>query len=142
VGSISAWSLCILQRREGLAIEAIAASSGVSWGACQWRPALLSCKGVTKATRRDEVGAPWHNPRTVYECENLFTVVRNLYARMLSWFYCPWAGYKGSGPVTPAVLNMWLQANSMKLNTTNSFSGRPQYEYVFDENGCAEERHL
>ena len=135
----------------GTAIEAIAAASGIRWGACHWHPELSTCNGVAKIadipsrqTAQGGLYSDWHNPHMleVYKCNNLFSVVRNPYTRMLSWFYCPWAGYKGDEIITPSVLNKWLQESMRQINPAVSFSGIPQYEYVFDEKGNQRVNHV
>lgn len=66
---------------------------------------------------------PWHNPKTplkkIYRCDNLFTVVRDPYTRMLSEFNRPWVGYKsGNGthgrPITSFTLNSWVQRGTRR----------------------------
>lgn len=125
----------------GTAIESIAAASGLSWGACKWRGVDLStCKGVHGVTRSLSGSSPWHNPRTVYDCPNLFTVVRDPYTRMLSAFYCKWAGYKGK-EITAEILNTWLQQKLL----TNHSRGRlleRQANYIFDEGGLPRIKHV
>lgn len=126
----------------GTAIESIAAASGIPWGACHARRELPTCKGLAKTAHSPTSYSDWHNPRIAYKCNNLFTIVRNPYTRILSWFYCPWEGYNREEPVTPSVFNKWLQKSISKIEQSVSFHGKPQYEYVFDERGAQRVKHV
>ena len=77
----------------------------------------------------------------------VFTVVRNPYDRMLSWFNCPWTGYKGRERVTAKTLNLWLLRHLQRVkslqNRNKSFvSGRPQYDYVYRRDGSQRIKHV
>ena len=126
----------------GTAIESVAAASNVAWGACQYRTELETCKGLQNLKAKNHRFL-WHDPRKQYDCPNLFTVVRNPYTRMLSEFYCPWTGYKGSD-TSAHQLNVWIQNEIQKLikDANNEGHAIPAYKYVFDDNNQIRIRHV
>ena len=124
----------------GTALESIAAASGLSWGSCKWIN-ISTCNGVHGLTRTLSGGDHWHNPRTEYDCPNLFTVVRDPYTRMISEFYCKWAGYKGRLNVTAEILNTWLQQRLLS-NRLPGWHFTRQANYIFGEGGRQRVKHV
>lgn len=141
----------------GTALEAWGRDHGFSWGF------------LWKEAGEEKYGSPlrdaWHtppmdflvNPYAKYE---MFVVVRDPYARMISEFRCPWWGYGGMwgpGPgwkdnggsvmqwnetkraeATADDLNAWLQEKLRDGAARPPFHyGHfiPQYLYIFDQNG-------
>jgi len=147
-----------ITKTAGSKLESIAAKNGIAWGSCKLENPIW-CNGLARTGTREMAkefesqcrGAAWHNPKnsfkTMYMCDNLFTVVRDPYARMLSEFNCPFAGYKGSqySLDKTSTLNEWVQRKLRVVQAKGSFKcyhGNRQYEYVYDKNGTQIIQHI
>jgi hypothetical protein len=92
---------------------------------------------------------PWHTPpqffqQSPYDGYEMFTVVRDPYARMISEFRCPWNGYRiwdlpARAAATVADLNDWIlnKLNNESVARPPFIHGHmlPQHLYIFGKNG-------
>ena len=119
----------------GTAIEAAAAEKNIIWGACHHIPHIKTCQGINTSSTSKINNYLWHDYRQKYKCQNLFTIVRNPYTRIVSEFYCPWNGYRGINQ-TRRIFNKWIQRSisTARQNPINS-NGHltPASRYVFDK---------
>ncbi|KAL9184494.1 hypothetical protein ACHAXT_012464 [Thalassiosira profunda] len=162
-----------LTKTGGTAIEKAAISVGVRWSLCHFSR-ISVCNspytGMQDVQHKETANlgvmntSPWHTPpwafashaayftKNPYEGADLFTVVRNPYTRVVSEYYCPWAGL---GKDDPDVMNQWIrqklqgqshqklheQLERFRVSGTGGgfFIGTkhmiPQYEYVFAPGG-------
>lgn len=99
----------------GEILERIAADEGVHWGSCHFlKRDDIGCKRPD--FHYDDKNSPhniWHLPpkkfiseKSPYQDADLFTIVRDPYARIFSEFYCPFHGYTGNSPHDGNVLKI------------------------------------
>ena len=118
----------------GSAIEKAGSQNGIIWGACHFMDTVpeVGCFGKPDIEWEDPpyfsyvLTSPWHTPpknfkqsklTSPYAGSDLFTVVRNPYARFVSEYYCPWQGFNGKyrkkrehgDRNDPNVMNDWIQ---------------------------------
>jgi len=80
----------------------------------------------------------WHTPphwfkQNPFKNKDMFTVVRDPYARAVSEYYCNWFGYKGKDKNDPTKMNEWIRQKINKI--PNNGHLLPQYYYVYNNNG-------
>jgi hypothetical protein len=115
----------------GSSIEEWGMAHGYRWGIHD--PGLRG-KELAK-NLRNKSGIPctskWHVPPRYfavnpYTGRRTFTVVRNPYTRLVSEFFCPFAGVREKRP-TRAFFNRWIRD---LVRQDNIVSGLPQAEYL------------
>lgn len=147
----------------GSALEAAAADAGITWGACHYNGNLenIHCNKITNReafTHSKEInelavnlnsfksygmGAPWHIPphwfkEYPFEGRITFVMVRNPYERLISEFYCPWAGYKGPSEnlYNATIMNEWIRNEILRTVSEGvNMHKIPQHFYVYDKFG-------
>lgn len=161
----------------GKEIEKAANSRGIAWGACHFiEVEAEGCKRPDYRWYKQPVKPNfiltnvWQTPpkylkttipdqNNPYTNRDLFTVVRNPYARYVSEFYCKFNGFQHSGGSEDAgTLNSWIknhinQLQSSKVDYMESLKNGdaptsievpellaiksfvPQVEYVYDDDG-------
>ncbi|GFH59600.1 hypothetical protein CTEN210_16076 [Chaetoceros tenuissimus] len=146
----------------GSALEAAAADADITWGACHYNENLenINCSKITNRealTRHSKeinelavnlnsfksYGAPWHIPphwfkEYPFEGRITFVMVRNPYERLISEFYCPWAGYKGpmENLYNATIMNEWIWNEILRtISEGVGMHKIPQHFYVYDKFG-------
>lgn len=128
----------------GTAIEAAAAIANVQWGVCHYilkRHCSKLSRDKHKLSKAHCKARPcWHSVPTpnkppFQQGKSLFAVIRNPYARVLSEYYCPFAGYKGDN-FTPSTLNAHIQHKIAKYPYIEPAGHvahmNPQSNFVYD----------
>lgn len=90
---------------------------------------------------------PWHlppqydqNKPTYLDGAKTFAVIRNPYTRVISEYYCPWEGFRGSDINNPENMNVWIQARTKTAGTHVHFM--PQFKYIYNAEGERAVDHL
>jgi len=138
----------------GTSLENWGAQHGFQWGK-RW-PAIGSARKTGLLAPHEErmKSAPWHIPPRFFVDSpycgfSNFAVVRNPYARAISEFRCPWAGFmapvrgscdrkKRRASATCADLNSWICKKLTGGVARPPFTNGhwiPQHLYVFDGDG-------
>lgn len=133
-----------ITKTAGTAIEAAAAEQNIIWGACHHIPHIKTCQGIKTSSTSKINNYLWHDHRQKYKCQNLFTIVRNPYTRIVSEFYCPWNGYRGNNQ-TRRIFNNWIQRSiSTAIQQPSNSNGHltPASKYVFDKSNLRRIRHV
>jgi hypothetical protein len=116
----------------GSAVEQWGLEHGYLWGVND--PSL---KGPLKQNLRNKSGipctSPWHVPpgyftKNPYSGRTTFTIVRNPYSRLVSEFYCPYAGAPNPDQLSPVEFNLWI--HNLIHATPKIVSALPQVEYL------------
>jgi hypothetical protein len=148
--SDSKLKLVHITKTAGTALEQWGAKHGFSWGFF-WSE--LSNKAYGHPPHFG--AAPWHTPprlfqRSPYDGYEMFAVVRDPYARIISEFRCPWTGFCCTDGSTPEVkktrraqatvndLNAWVLEKLGKGKARPPFHRGhlvPQHMYIFREDG-------
>mmetsp|Transcript_35180 Transcript_35180/g.41976 ORF Transcript_35180/g.41976 Transcript_35180/m.41976 type:complete len:305 (-) Transcript_35180:287-1201(-) len=132
-----------ITKNGGSAIEQIAASQGILWGACHYMNITeVGCHGADIPYTAPDyqsfaLTSPWHTPpkvlharvkpeHTPYKDADLFAVIRNPYSRIVSEYYCPWTGIQrqqkriGDKIGDPDKMNEWIVRTVNVLDTAIS----------------------
>ena len=146
----------------GSAIEAAAARvHAKSWARCRDGFRKRQCRGappprkhwprsVTVPIPNRRRSQPWHIPHHWFHpdpfgASDTFAVVRNPYDRIVSEYYCPWAGFKPKQHPElhhdPTNMNEWIVA---RLNRTRQGCDHflAQHYYIFNETGAQVTTHV
>ena len=136
------------------AIEMVGGMIGIIWGAWHYRKFdFLHCpegsedfnnrsskldKGALHNSNVRSTNLRWHIPpnwlkSNLFEGSITFTMVRSLYTRVISEYYCPWVGYKGAQKGDPQIMNDWTRKIINGAIACDHFP--PQHCYVYDTFG-------
>ena len=138
----------------GSAIKMVGGMTGIIWGSCHYRKfdflhypegsedfnnrSSKLDKGALHNSNVRSTNNRWHIPpnwlkSNPFEGSITFTMVRNPYTRVISEYYCPWAGYKGAQKGDPQIMNDWTRKRINGAIAGDHFL--PQYFYVYDKFG-------
>lgn len=129
----------------GQAIEKVAATKGLKWGACHYLSVVDCGSGKPEYEYDDNLKTSyfqtnkWHLPprdtgvftddENPNSFSDLFTVVRNPYSRTISEFYSPYAGYENALNNNAEEMNKWI------LSTLEGFElQRTQFAQKVEKN--------
>eukprot|EP00984_Skeletonema_dohrnii_P015832 scaffold6930_cov156-Skeletonema_dohrnii-CCMP3373.AAC.1 len=127
----------------GSTVEHVAATVGITWGSCHYmKLEEVGCSSPdlpyeARDYQSYALTSPWHTPPKIlkqyvdgslypYDDADLFTIVRNPYSRVMSEYYCPWAGFQSQpkyrrgivhkkDPNDPKVMNVWVKSMVKRL---------------------------